>query len=118
VTEDNFWIRHNRLRAQAIERGAPVDEVTGMLLDEREPAEILAAAADFMGDFRDIASAMLEHSEGGSNLRGVLDTVLNRADKLEASSYLDSELPDLLFFGFNKVIEAWSDQAERYRNQG
>lgn len=122
MAEDRWQIMNNRRRAQAIERGVPIDEVTGTILDDCEPAEIFADAADVMGNFRDIAVAMLEYSEGDTNRGDLLDTVLNQADKLKVSSVdsesSESELSVLLFSGFDEVIKGWSDQAERYRNQG
>ena len=107
----------SRNRQQKIDRGCLVDEVTGELVESNNP-QAFAEAADLMDGFRSLAKQMSLGIDGENNLVGMLDAVKKLATKLEATYDEDSDGDTLLMSGFDKMLEGWRDQAERYRERG
>jgi len=118
ITEDELKadavLRHavsTEGRRRAIERGEWVDEVSGFILEEKEPTTF-TEAADYVTDVERLVSEIIEHSDGRGNTFDLIDQLRTM---VEDSRNLNSDVMNMVPIALQRLAEQWREQAQEYR---
>jgi hypothetical protein len=107
-------VEQMEVRRRAIEDGRWVDEVSGFIMETRDPAAF-AEAADCVADLKQLVRGMLDHSEGHGNAFELINLLHAMVDdhgelSMDASNMVSLALTDL--------ERRWREQAVNYRGGG
>jgi hypothetical protein len=101
-------------RRWAIERGDWVDEVSGFVLDEKDPTAF-TEASDYVADLEKFVEQTLEHSDGYGNTFDLIDTLRTMVDEYRD---LHGDVANMILLGLEWLSRGWREQAAKYHAHG
>ena len=107
-------VEHTEVRRRAIERGRWVDEVSGFIMETRDPDEF-TEAADYVADLTQLVQGMLDFSEGSGNAFELIDLLHAMVDDYDE---LSMDATNMLLFALKGLEKRWREQAVNYRGGG
>jgi hypothetical protein len=106
-------VEQAQARKRAIEDGFWVDEVSGYIMEARDPAAFIEAA-DYTADLEKFVLEMMEHSHGGGKTFELIDTLRAMVDD---HSDLSGDAANIILFALTRLAKGWREQAGKYRAQ-
>ena len=100
-------VEQTEARSRAIERGGWVDEVSGFIMETRDPAAF-TEAADYVADTKQLVREMLNHSEGDSNAFELIDLLHAMVDDYDELSH---DASNMVLFALWDLEKRWREQA-------
>lgn len=101
-------------RRRAIEHGRWVDEVSGLIMDARDPGAF-TEAADYVADLRTLVSGMMDLGEGYGSAFELIDLLRAMVDDYPE---LSMDASNMVLFALSGIEKRWREQAVNYRGGG
>ncbi len=100
-------------RRRAIERGEWVDEVSGYILEEKDPI-VFTEASDYISDLEKFVREIMDHGDGYGNTFALIEHLRIMIDE---SSDLYPDTTNMVLFGLDRLKEGWLEQAGKCHTQ-
>jgi len=107
-------VEQTEVRRRAREDGLWVDEVSGFIMDTRDPAAF-TEAADYVADLKTLASEIMEHSVGYGNAFELIDMLHAMVDDY---GELSMDAANMVLMALTGLENRWREQAVNYRGDG
>jgi hypothetical protein len=107
-------VEQTEARRRAIERGDWVDDVSGYIMDERDPAAF-TEAADYVADLEILAKEIMDHGEGSGNAFELIDLLHAMVDDY---GELSMDAANMILFALDELETRWRELAVNYRGGG
>jgi hypothetical protein len=92
-------VEQTEARRRAIERDEWVDEVSGYIMDERDPAAF-TEAADYVADLEILAEEIMDHGEGSGNTFELIDLLHAMVDDY---GELSGDAANMILFALGRL---------------
>jgi hypothetical protein len=107
-------VEQTEARKRAIEHGRWVDDVSGFIMDTRDPAAF-TEAADYVADLKNLVLGMMEPGEGYRNAFELIDQLHAMVDD---HNELSHDAANMVLIALGGLKERWREQAVNYRGGG